>query len=55
VITSFQLLVTNSSCDIQDDFKNAIKVCYAPYSESAEDTQSYLSTLAFRNYTDESA
>ena len=41
--------VTNSSCDITPDFKNAIKVCFAPYDVSLEETKSFIPD--FRKYT----
>ena len=36
------LKVTNNSCPIHKDFKNAIKVCYAGYEEQYEDKQPFL-------------
>ncbi|TRY80381.1 hypothetical protein TCAL_04863 [Tigriopus californicus] len=48
-----QLKVTNDSCNIQEDFQKAIKVCYAPYSSSSEDSRPFFPD--FRNFSDESA
>ena len=48
-----QLKVTNSSCNIHEDFQKAIKVCYSPYGYNQEDTLDY--NPAFRNYTNEMA
>ena len=36
------LKVTNDSCPIHKDFKNAIKVCYAGYEEQYEEKQPFL-------------
>ena len=36
------LKVTNNSCPIHKDFKNAIKVCYAGYEEQYEEKQPFL-------------
>ncbi|XP_071808292.1 polycystin-2-like protein 1 isoform X3 [Asterias amurensis] len=36
-----QLKVTNSSCVVHSDFRDDIKQCYAPYSESVEDKQAF--------------
>ena len=41
--------MTNKSCEIYPDFQNAIKVCYAPYDSSLEETKSFIPH--FRKYT----
>lgn len=48
-----QIKVHNISCSIPEDFKKAIRVCFAPYSESGEDQQRY--DPDFRKYTAEEA
>ena len=37
-----QIKVHETSCDIYEDFKSAIKKCYAPYEEAFEDKKSYI-------------
>ena len=51
--TFFQLKVKNDSCSINADFASAIKVCFAPYDSSYEDTSEYIPD--FRKYTSISA
>ncbi|KXJ23969.1 polycystic kidney disease 2-like 1 protein [Exaiptasia diaphana] len=36
-----QVRVRNDSCEVHSDFKSVIKECYAPYSESSEDTSPF--------------
>lgn len=47
------LKVGNKTCEPDDDFKNAIRVCYAPYAQKHEDKETYIPN--FRKYSSEGA
>lgn len=47
------LKVGNKTCDVPEDFKKAIRVCFAPYSQDKEDKLTYIPE--FRKYSSEDA
>ena len=50
---TLQLKVTNKSCEIAPDFQQAIRVCFAPYTEALEDKET--TKPDFRKYSSEDA